>query len=169
MEELPDKDLRYDRGDEVVEACCALWECWDQDALVMDKARGLFIDPRKVQYANYRGECISTRGPLSIPPSPQRRPVLMQAGSSPRGREFAARWAEAFFVRRPTSQARLRSMTLSWGVHQHTRPIVDPAQPAKASGVDAGRLFTARAGVCGTLGRSDFLFAGQQAKRDCAL
>ena len=97
LEELPDKDLRYDRGDEVVEACCALWECWDQDALVMDKARGLFIDPRKVHYANYRGECISTRGPLSIPPSPQRRPVLMQAGSSPRGREFAARWAEAIF------------------------------------------------------------------------
>ena len=97
MEELPDKDLRYDRSDEVVEACCALWECWDQDALVMDKARGLFIDPRKVHYANYRGEYISTRGPLSIPPSPQRRPVLMQAGSSPRGREFAARWAEAIF------------------------------------------------------------------------
>ena len=97
MEELADKESRYDRGDEVVEACCALWDCWDQDALIMDKARGLFIDPRKVQYANYRGEHVSTRGPLSVPPSPQRRPVLMQAGSSPRGREFAARWAEAIF------------------------------------------------------------------------
>jgi FMN-dependent oxidoreductase (nitrilotriacetate monooxygenase family) len=97
MEELPDKDLRYDRGDEVVDACCALWECWDHDALVMDKERGLFIDPRKVRYANYRGEHVSTRGPLSIPPSPQGRPVLMQAGSSSRGREFAARWAEVIF------------------------------------------------------------------------
>jgi FMN-dependent oxidoreductase (nitrilotriacetate monooxygenase family) len=97
MDDLPDKDLRYDRGDEVVEACCALWNCWDQDALVMDQARGLFIDPDKVRYANYEGEHVRTRGPLSVPPSAQGRPVLMQAGSSTRGREFAARWAEAIF------------------------------------------------------------------------
>jgi FMN-dependent oxidoreductase (nitrilotriacetate monooxygenase family) len=97
LPELPDKDLRYDQGDEVVEACCALWDCWDADALVMDQARGLFIDPAKVRYANYEGEHVRTRGPLSIPPSPQGRPVLMQAGSSGRGRAFAARWAEAIF------------------------------------------------------------------------
>ncbi len=97
MTELPDKELRYDHGDEVVEACCALWNCWDEDALVMDQARGLFIDPDKVRYANFAGEHVRTRGPLSIPRSRQGRPVLMQAGSSPRGREFAARWAEAIF------------------------------------------------------------------------
>jgi FMN-dependent oxidoreductase (nitrilotriacetate monooxygenase family) len=97
MTELPDKELRYDHGDEVVEACCALWDCWDEDALVMDRARGLFIDPDKVRYANYEGAHVRTRGPLSIPRSRQGRPVLMQAGASPRGREFAARWAEAIF------------------------------------------------------------------------
>jgi FMN-dependent oxidoreductase (nitrilotriacetate monooxygenase family) len=97
MPELPDKDQRYDHGDEVVEACCALWDCWDADALVMDQARGLFIDPDKVRYANFAGEYVKTRGPLSIPRSRQGRPVLMQAGSSPRGRDFAARWAEAIF------------------------------------------------------------------------
>ncbi len=97
MTELPDKDLRYDHGDEVVEACCALWDCWDADALVMDRARGVFIDPDKVRYANYEGAHVQTRGPLSIPRSRQGRPVLMQAGASPRGREFAARWAEAIF------------------------------------------------------------------------
>jgi alkanesulfonate monooxygenase SsuD/methylene tetrahydromethanopterin reductase-like flavin-dependent oxidoreductase (luciferase family) len=64
----------------------------------MDKEEGLFIDPGKVRYANYQGEYVSTRGPLSIPRSPQGRPVLMQAGSSPRGREFAARWGEAIFA-----------------------------------------------------------------------
>ena len=95
MSELPDKDLRYDHGDEVVEACCALWDCWDEDALVMDRARGLFIDPDKVRYASYEGVHVKTRGPLSIPRSRQGRPVLMQAGASPR--EFAARWAEAIF------------------------------------------------------------------------
>jgi FMN-dependent oxidoreductase (nitrilotriacetate monooxygenase family) len=95
--DLPAKDLRYDRADEIVEACCALWDCWQEDALVMDKETGLFIDPDKVRYADYEGRYVRTRGPLTIPRSPQGRPVLMQAGASPRGRDFAARWAEAIF------------------------------------------------------------------------
>jgi FMN-dependent oxidoreductase (nitrilotriacetate monooxygenase family) len=97
LDALPAKDLRYDRADEVVEACCALWECWQDDALVMDKASGLFIDPTKVRYADYKGRHVRTRGPLTVPRCPQGRPVLMQAGASPRGRDFAARWAEAIF------------------------------------------------------------------------
>ncbi len=97
LDALPAKDSRYDRADEVVEACCALWDCWQDDALVMDKASGLFIDPAKVRYANYEGRHVRTRGPLTVPRSPQGRPVLMQAGASPRGRDFAARWAEAIF------------------------------------------------------------------------
>src|SRR5260370_33634207 len=64
----------------------------------MDKEEGVCIDPGKVRYANYEGEYVSMRGRLSIPRSPQGRPVLMQAGSSPRGREFAARWGEAIFA-----------------------------------------------------------------------
>ncbi len=97
LDALPAKDVRYDRADEVVEACCALWDCWQDDALVMDKASGLFIDPAKVRYADYKGRHVRTRGPLTVPRSPQGRPVLMQAGASPRGRDFAARWAEAIF------------------------------------------------------------------------
>ena len=98
MDDLPAKDVRYDRGDEVVEACCALWDCWEEDSMVLDKEKGVFIDPGKVRYANYEGKHVRTRGPLTVPRSPQGRPVLMQAGSSPRGREFAARWAEAIFA-----------------------------------------------------------------------
>ncbi|WP_159998371.1 NtaA/DmoA family FMN-dependent monooxygenase [Roseomonas sp. 18066] len=94
---IPPKEQRYDRGDEVLEACCALWDGWDADAFVMDRAAGIFIDPSKVRYANYDGRHVSSRGPLSVPRSPQGRPVLMQAGSSPRGREFATRWAELIF------------------------------------------------------------------------
>jgi FMN-dependent oxidoreductase (nitrilotriacetate monooxygenase family) len=97
MEKLPEKDLRYDMGDEVLEACCALWNCWEPDAFIMDKAGGIFGDASKVRYANYEGKYVKTRGPLSLPRSPQGRPVLMQAGASSRGREFAARWAEAIF------------------------------------------------------------------------
>ncbi len=94
---LPPKDARYDRGDEVLEACCALWDGWDEDALILDRESGVFADPAKVRRANYAGRYVRTRGPLSIPRSPQGRPVLLQAGASPRGRAFAARWAEAIF------------------------------------------------------------------------
>ena len=95
---LPPKEERYDRADEVLEACFALWGGWDADAFVKDKAAGVLADPAKVRYANYHGRWVNTRGPLSIPPSPQGRPVIMQAGSSERGREFAVRWAEAIFT-----------------------------------------------------------------------
>ena len=91
-------DDRYDLADEVMEACDALWHGWDEDALVLDRASGVFADPSKVRYAHYQGKYISTRGPLSIPRSPQVRPGIMQAGASPRGRAFAARWAEMIFA-----------------------------------------------------------------------
>lgn len=98
LDGLPAKDARYDLADEVVEACLKLWGSWDQDAFIMDKARGVFADPAKVHYANYVGRWVKSRGPLSIPQSAQGHPVLMQAGSSERGRQFAARWAEVVFV-----------------------------------------------------------------------
>jgi FMN-dependent oxidoreductase (nitrilotriacetate monooxygenase family) len=98
LDELPPRNLRYDRADEVLEACFALWNGWDPDALVRDKAVGIMADPAKVHYANYEGRWIKTRGPLSIPRSPQGHPVIMQAGSSDRGRAFAARWAEVIFT-----------------------------------------------------------------------
>jgi FMN-dependent oxidoreductase (nitrilotriacetate monooxygenase family) len=98
LESLPPKDARYDMADEVVEACLKLWGSWDKDAFIMDKERGVFADPAKVHYANYEGRWIKTKGPLSIPQSAQGHPVLMQAGASERGRQFAARWAEVVFA-----------------------------------------------------------------------
>jgi FMN-dependent oxidoreductase (nitrilotriacetate monooxygenase family) len=95
---LPPREQRYDRADEVLEACFALWNSWDADAFVCDKQAGVLADPSKVHYANYSGRWIRSRGPLSIPRSPQGRPVIMQAGSSDRGRDFAARWAEVVFT-----------------------------------------------------------------------
>ncbi len=98
LDRLPAKDARYDHADEVLEACDALWQCWDEDALVLDRERGVFADPDKVHYADYEGKWVRTRGPLAMPRSPQVRPVLLQAGASPRGRAFAARWAELIFA-----------------------------------------------------------------------
>lgn len=97
LDGLPTKDERYDRGDEVLQACRALWECWQPDAFTLDRAGGRFADPSKVARADFAGKYVRTRGPLSVPRSPQVRPVLLQAGASPRGRDFAARWAEAIF------------------------------------------------------------------------
>jgi FMN-dependent oxidoreductase (nitrilotriacetate monooxygenase family) len=94
---MPSKDDRYDRADDVLEACFALWDCWDPDALVMDRKSGVFADASKIRYADHTGPYVSTRGPMSIPRSPQGRPLILQAGSSPRGRECAARWADMIF------------------------------------------------------------------------
>ena len=97
MDGVPPKDDRYDRADDVLEACYALWDCWDADALVMDRESGVFADASKIRYANHVGPFVRTRGPMSIPRSPQGRPLILQAGSSPRGRECAARWADMIF------------------------------------------------------------------------
>lgn len=107
MEALPEKDLRYDIADEVLEACMKLWASWDPDPFLFDKDRGWLADPAKVHYANYRGKYIATRGPLSIPQSPQGHPVIMQAGASARGRDFAGRWAEVVFSM-PSGKAAMR-------------------------------------------------------------
>lgn len=98
MASIPDRATRYDRAQECVEACMALWDGWEPDALVLDKEQGIFADPARVRYANYRGTHVATRGPLPTPRSPQGHPVIMQAGSSPRGRDFAARFAEVIFT-----------------------------------------------------------------------
>ncbi len=66
---MPPHDERYDRADEMLEACMALWNTWDEDAFVLDKKSGLFADPSKVHYANYAGKWTKTRGPLPTPRS----------------------------------------------------------------------------------------------------
>lgn len=108
LKKLMDKADRYDHADEVVEACDSLWETWDADAFVGDRENNVYVDGSKVHYANYQGRWLSTRGPLMTPRSPQTRPVMLQAGSSPRGRAFAGRWAEAIFTlqnKKPDMQA----------------------------------------------------------------
>ncbi|TPI59299.1 LLM class flavin-dependent oxidoreductase [Mesorhizobium sp. B3-1-7] len=98
MDALMDKNKRYDMADEVLEACDKLWQSWEPGALVGDRENNIFADADKVHYANYEGQYVRTSGPLTVPSSPQVKPVIMQAGSSPRGREFAGRWAEVIFT-----------------------------------------------------------------------
>ncbi|MDW6023824.1 LLM class flavin-dependent oxidoreductase [Mesorhizobium sp. BAC0120] len=98
MDALMDKNKRYDMADEVLEACNGLWKSWEPGAVVGDRDNNVFADPEKVHYVNYQGNYVRTSGPLTVPSSPQVKPVIMQAGSSPRGREFAGRWAEVIFT-----------------------------------------------------------------------
>lgn len=88
---------RYDRAQEFADVVTALWDSWEDDAFIGDKASGRFVDPAKVHPINHRGRFYSVRGPLSVPRSPQGRPVLVQAGGSADGQRLAARNAEAIF------------------------------------------------------------------------
>jgi FMN-dependent oxidoreductase (nitrilotriacetate monooxygenase family) len=73
------------------------WNTWEEGSLVLDKA-GRFADPAKVHRLDHVGKYFRSRGPFSVPRSPQGHPVLIQAGQSGRGQAFAARWAELVFV-----------------------------------------------------------------------
>src|SRR3546814_6695836 len=97
-DELPSHADRYEMADEFVDVAEALWSAWDRDALVRDTANNVYIDPAKVREINHRGKYFKVRGPLNQVPSPQGKPVLMQAGASPRGSDFAARHADAVFA-----------------------------------------------------------------------
>ena len=101
-QELLDHDQRYDRADEYLELCYQLWASWEPDAVVMDPRTDTFADPAKVRAIDFEGTYYRSRGPLNATPSPQGHPVILQAGTSERGQDFAARHAEAIIVGRET-------------------------------------------------------------------
>lgn len=104
-------DARYDLADEFLDVTYKLWEgSWDDDAVVRDKESGVFTDPTKVHPINHQGEFYSVPGIHLAEPSPQRTPVIFQAGASPRGRAFAAKHGEGVFISPGTiAQARATS------------------------------------------------------------
>ncbi len=96
--EHPEHDLRYRMAHEYLEVTKGLWDSWEDDAFIRNKETGEFIDPSKMHRLNYKGEFYSIQGPLNISRSKQGRPVLIQAGSSEAGKEFASRHADAVFT-----------------------------------------------------------------------
>jgi FMN-dependent oxidoreductase (nitrilotriacetate monooxygenase family) len=93
---------RYVRAHEFLDVVTAVWDSWEDDARVLDKANGVRYDGEKVHEINHLGREFRVRGPLSSPRSPQGWPVLVQAGSSDDGQGFAARWGEAIFTAQQT-------------------------------------------------------------------
>ena len=88
---------RYRRAEESVAIVRALWDSWDDDAFVRDKASGQFFSPEKLHTLNHKGAFFSVKGPLNIPRSPQGYPVLIQAGASEDGMDLAAEIADVVF------------------------------------------------------------------------
>lgn len=93
---LPEAE-RYRRATEFAQVVQGLWDSWEADAVVGDKASGVFMDPEKVHVLNHSGEYYQVRGPLTLPRSPQGRPVIVQAGQSDEGRTLAASVADIVF------------------------------------------------------------------------
>ncbi len=100
--EHPQHDLRYRMAHEYLEITKGLWDSWEDDAFVRNKETAQFIDPNKLHRLDYQGEFYSVQGPLTISRSPQGRPVLIQAGSSEAGRDFASRHADVIFTGQPS-------------------------------------------------------------------
>ena len=98
----PAHEDRYARATEFVEVVKQLWDSWGDDALVRDKASGIYADTSLITPIDHHGEHFQVRGPLNIARPVQGHPLLVQAGSSEAGREYAARFAEAVFTAQQT-------------------------------------------------------------------
>lgn len=138
---LPSHDERYDRADEFLDAASQLWEAWQQDAVVTDVERGVYADHARVRRFAFDGEYYRTRGPLNVARSPQGRPVLSQAGTSPRGRRFAARHADVVigptYGEEPIATMRafrdeVRSLASEAGRDPHAVKVLFPILPVLA-------------------------------------
>lgn len=145
LDRLPDRDARYDLAERVTSTVAELWESWAPDALKMSPG-GDFADPAKVA----RTTSGLSRGPLTLPPSPQGRPVLMQAGASPRGVAFAAKWAELVFgtgITPETMRAQrneLRRQAKAHGRDPDSIKYLVPLQPIVAETMRAAQAEEAR-------------------------
>jgi FMN-dependent oxidoreductase (nitrilotriacetate monooxygenase family) len=124
LDRITEHSERYRWAQEYVDVVYKLWEgSWDEGALLQDKAGSLHADPSKIHKIHHRGERYQVEGPHLPSPSPQRTPLLFQAGSSLSGRQFAAQHAEAVFIVSPSPElarqqiAQTRQLAVDAGRH----------------------------------------------------
>jgi FMN-dependent oxidoreductase (nitrilotriacetate monooxygenase family) len=92
-----DYDTRYERAAEFVEVVKGLWDSWEDDALLYDRASGVFYDESRMHLLNHQGKHFQVKGPLNVAGMPQGRPVLFQAGAAGQGRDIAAATADVVY------------------------------------------------------------------------
>src|SRR6202167_818335 len=102
LDSQPSHLERYQRADEFVSVAQKLWDSWEDDAVVADADGGVWADESKIHTIDHKGRFFSVQGPMNLPRTPQGHPVLVQAGSSEDGKDFAARHAEAVFTAQQT-------------------------------------------------------------------
>ncbi|MEE6163434.1 MULTISPECIES: LLM class flavin-dependent oxidoreductase [unclassified Mycolicibacterium] len=102
LEDRPSHAQRYARADEFLDVAKQLWDSWESEAVVADKASGRYADPDRLHTIDHEGDFFKVAGPLNVQRPPQGYPVLVQAGSSEDGKGFAARHAEAIFTAHQT-------------------------------------------------------------------
>ncbi|HEY1544864.1 MAG TPA: NtaA/DmoA family FMN-dependent monooxygenase [Xanthobacteraceae bacterium] len=131
---MMEHDERYERAQEFLHVACALWDSVEADALILDREKGIYADPAKVHRIDHQGRWFNVRGPLPALPSPQKRPVIIQAGLSGPGMTLAASYAELQFSTRRT----LASM------QQHRKALDEKLAQAGRKPCDVGILWSIR-------------------------
>ena len=156
LEDAPAHAERYERAAEFTEVALRLWDSWAPDVYVGDKQLGIWGDERKIRRPQHHGRFYSVEGALNIPRSPQGSPLLVQAGSSADGKDFAARYAEAVFTAQQTpAEARafyadLKARTAAAGRDpEHIKilpglvPVIGSTEAeARARDAELGQLIT---------------------------
>jgi len=123
-------DSRYEIADEAIEVVQKLWDGWGPDTIIEDRERGIFNDINSIRVADHHGRHFDVAGPIGAARSVQGRPVIFQAGSSPRGRQFAARHAEVIFTGQGTiarAQEFYRQIHSEAGRAGRQAPLITPS------------------------------------------
>lgn len=145
FEVAPGHAERYHRAEEFLDVVLGLWGGWEEDAVLADKAAGVYADPAKVRPLDHVGEHFRVRGPLNVGRSRQGWPVVVQAGSSGPGIALAAAYAEAVFTAQPTVEegrafyAELKSATLRAGRNPEHIKVLPGIVPIIGSTVEEAR------------------------------
>ena len=127
-----DHDERYRIAEEAIEVVTKLWDSWGPDTIVEDRAAGIYNDVGRIRVPHHHGRYFDVVGPIGAARSAQGRPVIFQAGSSPTGRDFAARHAEVIFTSHGTRQgarefyADIQRQAILAGREQ--APLITPSQ-----------------------------------------
>lgn len=117
-----DPEDRYRKAEEAAHVVCALWDSIEPDAVRADQRSGTYLDADKVHAIDHTGDFFSVAGPGVVPPTPQGRPVIVQAGDSERLRAMAGRWADAIFtVQRDIGSGRKFAQDAKHRARQHGR------------------------------------------------
>jgi len=138
-------DERYDIADEFADVVTRLWEAWEPDAMVLDPDKPMFADGSKVHAINHDGKYFKCRGPLNAPRSPQGRVPICQAGGSPRGQQFASRWADTIITNAITVEGmkkfreEVRRRAAGWGRDPDSIKVLYLAYPIIDTTVEAAR------------------------------